>query len=117
MNTFIGIGNLGSDPILRTTPSGSPVTNFSIAIDRKYYRGTGENRELIKETDWVPIVCWGSLANVCSQYLQKGSKVSVQGQLRPRTYTDSNGNARTTFEVVASEVHFLDRIKTNETTA
>ena len=115
MNTFIGIGNLGQNPTLRTTPSGSSVTNFSIAIDRKYYRGTGENRELVKETDWIPVVAWGSLATVTSQYLQKGSKVSVQGQLRPRSYTDSQGNQKTTFEVVASEVHFLDRIKTTET--
>lgn len=114
MNTFIGIGNLGSDPTLRNTPSGSPVTNFSIAIDRKYYRGTGDNRTLVKETDWIPVVCWGSLAQVCSRYLRKGSKVSVQGALRPRTYTDSQGNTRTAFEIVASEVNFLDRVDRQE---
>ncbi len=115
MNTFIGIGNLGSAPTLRTTPSGGNVTNFSIAIDRKYYRGTGENRTLVKETDWVPVVCWGTLANTCATYLQKGSKVSINGSLRPRTYTDSNGNTRSTFEIVANEVHFLDRIRSSDT--
>jgi single-strand DNA-binding protein len=111
MNNFTGIGNLGSNPTLRTTPSGGNVTNFSVAIDRKFYRGTGENRTLVKETDWIPVVCWGSLATTCSNYLQKGSKVAVSGSVRPRTYTDSNGNTRSTFEIIASEIEFLDRIR------
>ena len=86
-------------------------TNFSVAIDRKFYRGTGENRTLVKETDWIPVVCWGTLASTCSTYLQKGSKVAVSGSVRPRTYTDSNGNTRSTFEIIASEIEFLDRIR------
>lgn len=114
MNTFTGIGNLGSDPTLRSTPSGGNVTNFSIAIDRKYYRGTGEDRTLVKETDWIPVVAWGTLATTCSNYLQKGSKVAVTGSIRPRSYTDSNGNTRSTFEIIATEVEFLDRIKNSE---
>ena len=116
MNKFIGIGNLGSNPNLRTTPSGGAVTNFSIAIDRKYFRGTGEDKTLVKETDWIPVVCWGSLANVCSQYLTKGSKVSVTGTLRPRKYVDKDGNMKHTFEVVAQDVGFLDKIQSNDTT-
>ena len=111
MNNFTGIGNLGSNPTLRTTPSGGSVTNFSVAIDRKFYRGQGENRTLVKETDWIPVVCWGSLATTCSTYLQKGYKVAVTGSVRPRSYTDSNGNTRSTFEIIASEVEFLDRIR------
>ena len=116
MNRFIGIGNLGSNPNLRTTPSGGAVTNFSIAIDRKFFRGQGENKELVKETDWIPIVCWGSLANVCSQYLTKGSKVSVTGTLRPRKYVDKDGNMKHTFEVVAQDVGFLDKIQSSQAT-
>lgn len=115
MNTFIGIGNLGQDPTTRTTPSGGTVSNFTIAIDRKFYRGQGDNRTLVKQTDWIPVVCWGTLATTCSTYLQKGSKVSVQGSVRPRTYTDSNGNSRQVFEIVATEVHFIDRIKSPST--
>ena len=53
MNTFTGIGNLGADPELRQTPSGRAVTNFNLAIDRRYYTGQGEDRRLIRETDWV----------------------------------------------------------------
>lgn len=113
MNTFIGIGNLGQDPTTRTTPSGGTVTNFTIAIDRKFYRGAGDTRTLVKQTDWIPVVCWGTLATTCSSYLQKGSKVSVQGAVRPRAYTDSNGNSRQVFEIVATEVQFIDRIKSS----
>lgn len=115
MNTFCGIGNLGANPTLRTTPSGGTVTNFNIAIDRRYYRGMGDDRTLVKEVDWVPVVCWGTLATTCSNYLQKGSKVSVTGSLRPRTYTDSNGTTKNTFEIIANEVHFLDRIRESTT--
>ena len=111
MNTFIGIGNLGADPVLRTTPSGRYVANFSIAIDRRYYSGEGDDRRLVKEVDWVPVVVWGNLAEVTSQYLQKGSKVSVQGQIRPRSYIDNQNVRHQTFEVVASEVQFLANIR------
>tara|TARA_Y100000310_G_C20595222_1_gene770154 strand:- start:406 stop:852 length:447 start_codon:yes stop_codon:yes gene_type:complete len=113
MNSFNGIGNLGSDPELRRTPSGRPVTNFSLAIDRRYYQGEGQNRQLIKETDWIPVVVWAGLAEVCAKHLQKGSKVCVEGSIRPRTYKDREGTQHSTFEVVASHVHFLDRIKSN----
>lgn len=117
MNTFTGIGNLGTAPQLRTTPSGGAVTNFNIAIDRKFYRGQGNDRKLIKETDWIPVVCWGSLATVCSNHLQKGSKVAVSGSVRPRTYTDAQGQTRHTFEIIAKDVEFLDRIKSDQQSA
>lgn len=114
MNTFTGIGNLGKDPELRTTPSGRSVTNFNLAIDRRYYTGQGDERRLIKETDWTPVVVWNGLAEVCASYLQKGSKVCVEGSLRPRQYTDRDGVKHNTFEIVARNVHFLDRIRATD---
>ena len=114
MNTFTGIGNLGADPELRQTPSGRAVTNFNLAIDRRYYTGQGEERRLIRETDWVPVVVWNGLAETSAQYLQKGSKICVEGSIRPRQYTDRNGVQHNTFEIVAKHIHFLDRIKSTE---
>jgi len=114
MNSFQGIGNLGADPVLRDTPSGRPVTNFNLAIDRKYYTGQGDDKTMIKETDWVPVVAWSGLAATCSKYLQKGSKVCVEGSIRPRTYQDSQGVSHNTFEVVATRVHFLANIRSAE---
>lgn len=114
MNTFTGIGNLGADPELRNTPSGRAVTNFNLAIDRRYYTGQGEQRRLVRETDWVPVVVWNGLAETSAQYLQKGSKICVEGSIRPRQYTDRNGVQHNTFEIVAKHIHFLDRIKSTE---
>ncbi len=114
MNNFTGIGNIGSNPVLRQTDSGRPVTNFNIAIDRKFYRGEGESRTLISETDWIPIVVWGKLAETVSTYCQKGSKVAVNGTVRPRSYQDNDGVTHKTFEVVADAVEFLNRIRSNE---
>lgn len=114
MNNFTGIGNIGSNPVLRQTDSGRPVTNFNIAIDRKFYRGEGEARTLVSETDWIPIVVWGKLADTVATYCQKGSKVGVIGSVRPRTYQDSENVTHKTFEVVADSVEFLNRIRSNE---
>ena len=111
MNNFQGIGNLGADPVLRNTPSGRPVTNFNLAIDRRYYTGQGDEKTLQRETDWVPVVVWNNLAHTCSRYLQKGSKICIEGSIRPRTYEDASGVTHNTFEVVARHVHFLDRIR------
>jgi len=117
MNTFTGIGNLGADPELRTTPSGRCVTNFNMAIDRRFYTGQGEDRRLVRETDWVPVVVWNQLADTCANYLQKGSKVCIEGSIRPRQYTDRNSVQHNTFEIVANRVHFLDRIRSTDENA
>lgn len=117
MNIFNGIGNIGQDPELRKTPSGRAVTNFNVAIDRRYYTGDGDSRRLVRETDWVPVVVWGPLAENCAKYLQKGSKVALEGSIRPRSYSDAQGTRHNTFEVVASKVHFLERIRGAQTPA
>ena len=114
MNSFTGIGNLGADPELRQTPSGRAVTNFNLAIDRRYYTGQGDDRRLVRETDWIPVVVWNGLAETCAQYLQKGSKICVEGSIRPRQYADRNQVQHNTFEIVASKIHFLDRIRSTE---
>ena len=103
---LIFIGNLGSNPEQRFTPSGDPVTTFSVATSRKY----GET----DETTWFRVSVWGKQAEPCNQYLSKGSKVLVEGRLKadaqgnPRTYERKDGGGwAASFEVVASSVKFL----------
>jgi single-strand DNA-binding protein len=95
------IGNLGKDPELNVTNEGTPVTKFSLAVNRKL--ATGE-----KETEWFNIVAWRTLAELCERYLHKGSKVYVEGRLAQRKYTDREGVQRTSVEVIANDVQFLD---------
>jgi len=105
MNKAILIGNLTRDPDSRKTANGVSVCTFSIAINRKFSSQSGE-----KLTDYIPIVCWRSLADNCSKYLHRGSKVAVLGAIQTRTYEAQDGSKRYVTEVVADEVQFLDRI-------
>src|SRR5436305_12816291 len=98
------IGNLGKDPELNVTSDGTPVTKFSLAVNRKYKTGNGDPKE---ETEWFNIVAWRQLAEICERYLHKGSKVYVEGRLTQRKYTDKEGIQRTSVEVIASDVEFL----------
>jgi single-strand DNA-binding protein len=104
-------GNLGRDPEMRYAPSGSPVTSFSVASNRKYTNAEGD---LVEETSWFRISAWNRLAEVCAEYLNKGAKVLVEGRLKidpttggPRIWTDNEGAARASFEVTANTVQFL----------
>ncbi len=110
-HTIIIVGNLGRDPEMRYTPSGMAVTNFSVATSRKYSTSDGQQ---ISETTWFRISAWGKQAEICNEYLRKGSKVLVEGRLRPdpatggpRIWTSQDGSARASFEVTASTVRFL----------
>ena len=105
MNKILIIGNLGSDPEMRYTPNGNPVTSFNVATNRRYKAADGENRE---ETEWFRVNAWNRLAETCNQYLQRGSKIYVEGRLSSRTYTANDGETRVSLEVFASEVTFLD---------
>ena len=102
---LIFIGNLGSNPEQRFTPSGDPVTTFSVATSRKY----GET----DETTWLRVSVWGKQAEACNQYLHKGSKVLVEGALKadaqgnPRTYERKDGTWAASFELTAETVRFL----------
>ncbi len=105
MNKILIIGNLGSDPEMRYTPNGNPVTSFTVATNRRYKTANGENRE---ETEWFRVSAWNRLAETCNQYLQRGSKIYVEGRLSSRTYTGNDGETRVSLDVNASEVRFLD---------
>lgn len=109
-HTIIIVGNLGRDPEMRYTPSGQPVTSFSVASSRSY---TNTNGEKVDETVWFRVTAWGKQAETCSQYLHKGSKVLVEGRLTPdknggpRVFTRQDGTTGASFEVTASTVRFL----------
>lgn len=112
------VGNVGRDPEMRYTPSGQAVTSFSVACSRKY---TSQSGEQIKETTWFRVSAWGKLAEACNQYVKKGSKVLVDGQLTadkgtggPRVYTKQDGSSAANFEVRAETVRFLDSVKQGE---
>lgn len=110
-HTIIIVGNVGKDPEMRYTPSGQAVTSFSIATNRQYTTGNGEQ---VKETVWFRVTTWGKQAEVCNQYVKKGMKVLVEGRLTPdkatggpRIWTKQDGSAGSSFEVTAGTVRFL----------
>jgi single-strand DNA-binding protein len=105
------VGNLGQDPEMRYTPDGTPVTNFSVATNRKWNNRDGSQGE---ETVWFRITAWRQLAELCNQYLSKGRQVFVEGRMNPdretggpRVWTSNDGQPRASFEVTAATVKFL----------
>ena len=104
------VGNLGSDPEMRYTPSGQAVTNFSVATNRRW---TGSDGQAQEETVWFRVSVWGRTAETCNQYLSKGQRVLCEGRLRadesgnPRVWQDQSGNWRASYELNAFEVKFL----------
>jgi single-strand DNA-binding protein len=102
------IGNLGADPEMRYTPSGSAVTNFRVAVSRNR---RGQDGNMVDETEWFRVVAWDSgnykLAEICNEYLRKGHKVYVEGRLQSRKYTDKDGVERTSVEIVATDMVML----------
>ncbi len=102
MNKVILVGRLTRDPEVRYTPSGKVVAQFTLAVDR--FTGQGQ-----KEADFVPIVVWGKVAEVCGNNLTKGQKVLTDGRLQVRSYEDKSGQKRWVTEVIANSVEFLDR--------
>lgn len=102
MNKCVFIGNLTRDPEYQTTGSGVALCRFSIAVNRTYTNANGE-----RETDFINIVTWRGLAENCSKYLFKGSKVCVVGSLQNRTYEDKDGNKRYATDIVAEDVEFI----------
>ena len=106
LNKITVIGNLGTDPEMRYTPSGSAVTNFSLATNRSYTTSDGERRE---ETEWFRIVAWNQLAEQVNQYLTKGRRAYVEGRLRSSSWEGQDGQTRHRNEIIANTVLFLDR--------
>ena len=105
INQVILIGNLGADPEQRQANNGSAVTNFSIATSRRWKDTDGQMQD---ETEWHRIVAFGRLAEICGQYLTKGSKVYIEGRLQTNKWTDQDGNTRYTTQVIAREMKMLD---------
>jgi single-strand DNA-binding protein len=104
LNKLMIIGHLGRDPEMRYTPSGRPVTTFSVATSRSWHSADGERHE---ETEWFNVVAWGSLAEICNQHLHKGQQVYVEGRLQTRRWEDTDGNKHYTTELVAKEMIML----------
>ncbi len=111
LNKVILMGNLTRDPELRYAPNGTAVTTFSIAIGRVFNSTTGEKKE---DVCYVRIVCWAKLAQICGEYLFKGRSVCVEGRLQSRSWQAQDGTKRNTMEVVAQNVQFLGKGKSNE---
>ena len=99
------VGNLGRDPEMRYTASGVPVTNFSVAVSKRWTSQDGQRQE---KTTWFRVAAWRQQAELASQYLTKGQKVLVVGELEdPQLWTDRDGNQRASLEVTARDIRFL----------
>ena len=105
INKVILVGNLGRDPELRTTASGQPVANFSMATSRKWKDRDGERHE---ETEWHTIVCWGRQAEVAGQYLTKGKQIYVEGRIQTRSWDDrQSGEKKYRTEIICDNFQML----------
>lgn len=102
MNKCILIGNLTKDPEISTTSNGVSVCRFTLAVTRRYSNSEGE-----RDTDFINIVAWRSLADNCHKFIKKGSKVAVVGNIQSRSYDATDGTKRYVTEIVAEEVEFL----------
>ncbi|MHA2428594.1 MAG: single-stranded DNA-binding protein [Candidatus Hermodarchaeia archaeon] len=111
LNKVMIIGRLGRDPELRYTPSGRPVTNFSVATSRNWTTSNGERRT---ETEWFNVVAWSNLAEICNQYLVKGQQVYIEGRLQTRHWDDDNGKRHSSVEIVANEMIMLGKRRTSD---
>ena len=106
LNKVMIIGNLGADPEMRYMADGTALTTFRVASTRNFSSADGERKE---ETEWFSVTAWRKLAEQCSQFLQKGRRVYVEGRLKTRSWDTPEGEKRYRTEVVADQVLFLDR--------
>ena len=102
MNKAILIGRLANDPESRTTQSGIAQCTFRLAVNRRFANAQG-----VRETDFLPIVCWRQTAELCSRYLSKGRQVAVEGSIQTRSYDAQDGTKRYVTEIIADNVEFL----------
>lgn len=107
LNQVFLIGRLTRDPELRYVPSGRAVANLGLATSQTFTTQAGEKKE---EVCFVRVVVWGKQAENCSQYLNKGSQICVEGRLQSRSWEAEDGTKRNTLEVVARRIQFLDKI-------
>jgi single-strand DNA-binding protein len=104
INKVILIGNLGQDPELRYTGSGTAVCNLRIATNESYKDASGQ---LVDKTEWHSVVAWARLAEICGEYLKKGSQVYIEGSLQTRSYEDKDKVTKYTTEIKAREMMML----------
>jgi len=112
LNRVVLIGRLCQDVDIRQTSSGTPVGNFTLAVDRAFKKQDGT-----RDTDFLRIVVWDKVAEICSEYIGKGSLVAIEGRIQSRSYETQDGQKRTAVEVVAENVRFLDKYGKKEETA
>ena len=105
LNKIMIIGNLGSDPELRHTQSGTPVASFRVATTEKWKDKGGQMQE---QTEWHTCQAWSRLAEICGNYLKKGSKVYIEGSVHTRKWQDKSGNDRYSTEIKVKEMKMLD---------
>lgn len=108
-NKVILQGNLTADPEVKATPTGVSVTNFTLAVDRKYNKGEE------KQADFITVIAWRHTADFISRYFTKGSAILIEGELQTRSWTDKEGNKRYATEVVASVAEFCEAKRSAET--
>lgn len=104
LNKAMLIGNLGADPDLRYTSAGTAVASFNVATTERW---KGQSGEVQEQTEWHRIIVWNKLAEICKEYLHKGSRVYIEGRLQTRKWQDQNGVDRYTTEIVAREMKML----------
>jgi len=98
------VGRVGRDAEMRCTPGGVPVTNFSVAVDRRWTDASGQTQEKVT---WFRIVCWRKLAEITAQYVKKGQRILVAGDIEASAWTDRDGTPRASLELTADRVRFL----------
>ena len=108
LNKIMLIGNVGKDPELRYSKTGDAFTTFSLATSYNYKPADGERQE---QTEWHRVVAWRQLAEQAGKYVKKGRKVYVEGRVQSRQYTDNNNLPKTAYEIVATQIEFLDSPK------
>lgn len=114
LNSVMIAGNLTKDPVVRSTRNGTPVANFSIASNRKF---RGSDNKWQEDVCYVGVVAWNKLAESCSSKLHKGSAVVVEGELQSRSWQSEEGSTRSTVEIKARRIQFLNkRVSTDGTT-
>jgi len=104
VNKVILIGNLGADPELRYTASGTAIARFNLATKENW---TGKDGNKEERTEWHRVVAWARLGEICGEYLSKGKQVYIEGRLRTRSWEDKDGNRKYTTEIVANQMQML----------
>ena len=108
LNKVLLMGNLTRQPELRYTPSGAAVVDMRLAVSRNYTTQSGEKRD---ETAFLTVIAWGKTAENCSEYLDKGSQILVEGRIQTRDWEGKDGQKRSATEIVAERVQFISRLK------